>query len=468
MLLDIIHAAQYFFVLYFAGLNGVYFALNLLAFPAGWRWMSRRSLDDLPHAYTGLEPPISILAPAHNEEATIVASVRSLMQLIYPEYEAIVINDGSKDRTLEALVRAFDLVPCPEEYHVRLQTKAVRAVYCSATYGNLRVIDKENGGKSDALNAGINLARCSLFCCMDADSILQRHSLMRIVQPFLDDPTTVACGGTIRVANGCEVRGGRLVKAGLPGSPLAALQVVEYLRAFLFGRLGWLPLNAVLVISGAFGLFQKETVVEAGGYRTDTVGEDMELVVRLHRILRGQGRPYRIAFVPDPVCWTEVPEDLKTLRSQRIRWQRGLAESLMLNRGLLFRRGTGATGWLAFPFMLFFELLGPLIELAGYLFMFLCFFAGVLSTTAWIAFLVVAIGLGVLLSVSALLLEELWFHVYPRLGDIVLLFVLAVAENFGYRQLSSVWRLIGLLRWMRGEKAQWGTMARKASWNRSA
>jgi cellulose synthase/poly-beta-1,6-N-acetylglucosamine synthase-like glycosyltransferase len=302
---------------------------------------------------------------------------------------------------------------------------------------------------------------------MDADSILQRESLMRIVQPFLDDPTTVACGGTIRVANGCDVRAGRLVKAGLPGTLLAGLQVVEYLRAFLFGRLGWLPLNAVLVISGAFGLFQKETVVEVGGYRTDTIGEDMELVVRLHRVLGRQGRPYRIAFVPDPVCWTEVPEDLKTLRSQRIRWQRGLAESLMLNRELLFRRGTGATGWLAFPFMLFFELLGPLIELAGYLFMPLCFFAGVLSTTAWIAFLVVAIGFGVLLSVSALVLEELWFHVYPRPGDIVLLFLLAVAENFGYRQLNSVWRLIGLLRWMRGGKAQWGTMARKASWNRS-
>jgi cellulose synthase/poly-beta-1,6-N-acetylglucosamine synthase-like glycosyltransferase len=449
-------------------MNGVYLMLTLLAFRPGRRSILRRSLDDPPHVHPGFEPPISILAPAWNEEATIVASVRSLMQLIYPEYEVIVINDGSKDRTLEVLAQAFDLVPIPEASPVPLRTKAVRAVYGAATYPNLRVVDKENGGKSDALNAGINRARYPLFCCMDADSILQRDSLMRIVQPFLDDPATVACGGTIRVANGCEVRGGLLVKAGLPGSFLAALQVVEYLRAFLLGRLGWGPLNAVLVISGAFGLFDKETVMEVGGYRTDTVGEDMELVVRLHRVLRRQGRPYRIVFVPDPVCWTEVPEDLKTLRSQRIRWQRGLAESLMLNRELLFHRGSGASGWLAFPFMLLFELFGPLVELGGYLFMFVCFLVGVLSTSGWIAFLVVAIGFGVLLSVSALLLEELWFHVYPRASDIVLLFLLAVAENFGYRQLNSLWRLIGLLRWMRGGKAQWGTMARKASWNRAA
>ncbi len=461
---DIILMSQWFFLLYFIGMNLGYITLNIMSFFTLSRYMQEHGTEEgLSQEYADLQLPISILSPAYNEEATVAGSIRSLLQLNYPEYEIIVINDGSKDKTLEVLIQEFSLAPFPEAYRVRLQTKPVRTIYQSTVYPNLRVIDKENGGKADALNVGINCARYPLFCCIDADSILQRDSLEKVVQPFLEDPTTVASGGTVRIANGCEVSGGFLMERGLPSNPLALFQIVEYMRAFLFGRLGWSPLNALLIISGAFGVFHKEKVISAGGYLTNTIGEDMELVVRLHRHLRQQGVPYRITFVPDPICWTEAPEDLKTLKSQRVRWQRGLAESLAKNIDLLFNRKGGAVGWLAFPFMVIFEWLGPIIEVIGYIFMTVAFAFGMISGQAMVAFLIVAMGLGVLLSVSAFLLEEISFHIYPKPKHILILFLVAVAENFGYRQLNSVWRLMGLYYWTRGKKGHWGEMTRKAS-----
>lgn len=305
----------WFVFTYFILLNGGYLTLNLLSIFALQRNKEEKLLDALPQVFTGLEPGISLLVPAYNEEATITASVQSMFQLTYSDFEIIVINDGSKDGTLEVLKREFSLLPFPEAPREGLPTKPVRGVYRSLKYPNLRVIDKENGGKADSLNAGINAARHPLFCGVDADSILARNSLQLVAKPFLNHPETVASGGTVRVANGCEVADGFLTKVGLPTNLWALFQVVEYLRAFLFGRLGWSKLNAMLIISGAFGLFKTDVVIEAGGYRANTIGEDMELVVRIHRYLRQQGRPYRIEFVPEPVCWTEAPEDHKTLKN---------------------------------------------------------------------------------------------------------------------------------------------------------
>ena len=460
---DVIVISEWFFLLYFVGLHGSYLILNLISFLKLSRYTQERALDDLPQVHSGFEPPISILVPAYNEEANITASIRSLLQMGYPEYEIIVINDGSRDRTMEVLCREFSLVRFPEVYCDRLPTQAVRAIYRSTTYAQLRVLDKANGGKADALNAGINSARYTLFCGLDADSILQRDSLERLVRPFLEDPEMVACGGTVRIANGCQVRGGFLVGAGLPSNLLALFQIVEYLRAFLFGRLGWSQMNALLLISGAFGLFHTETVIQVGGYRHSTIGEDMELIVRLHRKLRQQGQPYRIAYVPDPVCWTEAPEDLKTLRNQRVRWQRGLSDSLSLNLSLMFHRRGGVAGWVAFPYMVIFEWFGPLIEVVGYVFMALSFGLGIVSYPAMAAFLLMAVGLGLLNSVTALLLEEISFHIYPRPKHLLILLLVAAAENLGYRQLNSLWRLQGLLEWVFGKQAKWGEMTRKAS-----
>ena len=458
----------WFVFCYFIALNVGYLTLNAFSLRALRRKGQELFMADLPRAYSGLEPPISILVPAYNEEATIAASIRSMLQLSYAEFEIVIINDGSKDSTLEVLKREFALLPFPEAYRRQIPTQEVRQVYRSTRYPNVRVIDKLNGGKADSLNAGINISRYPLFCGVDADSILQRDSLAKVTEPFLRDPTVVAAGGTVRVANGCEVSGGFLTKVGLPKNIWALFQVVEYLRAFLFGRLGWSSMNGMLIISGAFGVFRKDAVVLAGGYRRDTIGEDMELVVRMHRLLRERRQPYRIEFVPDPVCWTEAPEDYKTLKNQRIRWQRGLAESLNANWGLPLSRNGGAPGWLAFPFMLLFEWLGPLVELGGYVFMVLAFFTGLISWQAFGAFLFVAVGLGILLSASGLLLEEMSFHIYPRGKQLLMLGVVVILENFGYRQLNSVWRLIGLWRWAMQKESTWGTMKRKGTWQSGA
>lgn len=467
-LLAAIHPVEWMFLVYFLALNGIYLTLNFVSLSTVYHYMDERrtDLEKIPH--TGFEPPVSIVVPAFNEEATIVGSAHSLLQLNYQEYEVVIVNDGSTDGTLEALTEEFDLEPFPEVYRIRIPTAEVRTIYHSRKHPNLRVIDKDNGGKADALNAGINAAHFPLVCTMDADSILQRDSLLRVVQPFLEDSSTVAAGGNVRVANGCEIRDGFVVDVGLPSNPLALVQIVEYLRAFLFGRLGWSRLNSLLVISGAFGVFHRETVTMVGGFRTDTVGEDMELVVRMHHYLRLIERPYRITQVPDPICWTDVPETLKALKSQRIRWQRGLSESLTMNFRLLFDRRGGFLSWLAFPFNVVFEWLGPVIEVTGYTYMIVGYFFGWVDLTVMLVFFVVAVGLGTLLSVMALLLEEMSFQVYEKPRDILTLFAAAVLENFGYRQMISVFRLWGLVHWAVGGTMTWGGRTRAPGWQEAA
>lgn len=443
-------------------------AISLATYAILRRDMQFRRIEAESLPLSGLEPPISIVIAAFNEEQTVVTSVRSMLQLRYPAFEIIVVNDGSTDSTLQRLVDAFDLDPLPPAYCVRLATQEVGAFYRSRSNPQLCVVDKANGGKADALNCGINVSRYPLFCCVDADSLLERDSLLRVVQPFIEDPRTVACGGTVRLANGCDFHDGNLVKPGLPRSWLARLQIVEYLRGFLFGRTGWSRRNGLLIIPGAFGLLHKETVIAVGGYRQQTVGEDMELIVRLHRILHERSQPYRVCFVSDPICWTQAPEDFETLANQRMRWHRGLSESLWLNRGLLFAWPPGVAGWFAFPYFLLFEWAAPLIEFLGYLLVaYLLCTNGVLENTA-LLFLAVAIGFGVVLSSVALLLEELSFHVYPRKRDLLILFAAGVLENFGYRQMNVFWRLRGTWQWIRGKRGGWGGMQRKSMEGRQA
>lgn len=452
------------FLAYFVAINLHYLVLNLIASVTARRLYLAARLAPPVAAAGELHPPISVLVPAYNEAATIVASVQSILQLRYSDFEVIVIDDGSRDATRDRLIETFDLREVPATRAPQLPTAPVRAVYRSPRHPNLVLVEKENGGKADALNAGINQARMPLFCAVDADSVLQHDSLARIARPFLDDSRTIAVGGDVRLANGCRVSGGFLESVGMPGKLLPRIQIVEYLRAFLFARLGWSPLNALLIVSGAFGLFRTAVVVGAGGYRTSTIGEDMDLVVRLHRYCRKLRRPYRIAFVPDPVCWTEAPEDLRTLRQQRRRWQQGLLESLWTNRRLLLHPRGGTAGWLAFPAAVLFEGLGPVLEIAGYLGLVACWLAGAISGTTFAAFLFAAVGLGLFLSIGALLLEEVAFHRFPRPRDLGSLVSAAILENIGYRQLTTLWQLEGLLRWLRGRPHEWGDMKRSASW----
>lgn len=432
----ILVAVEWFFLLYFVLNAAGYILLNLLAIPSLHRKIAVHALEDLPAAYPGFEQPVSVLVPAYDKEATIVASVRALLQIDYSEFEVVVVNDGSRDATLEVLKEAFQLEVFPEAHCRRVNTKPVRAIYHSKLHPNLRVVDKENGGRADTLNVGINASRFPLFCSVDARSTLQGDSLRRVTEPFLEDRRTVASGSLVRIAD-----------AGSSRSVLALLQAMEYLRAFVFGRLGWARLNAVLALSGAFSVFRKDTVVEVGGYRSATTGEDMELAVRLHCLLRTRRQPYAIQLVPDPICWTGANEELGALKDQRIDWQGRLAEGLRGNGGLA--RTGGAPGRVALPFLTVFECYGPLIETAGYAFMAAMFALGQISGAAFAAFLALAFSLGFLLSVCALVLEELCFHSFPRSSRMAALVGVAVLENLGYRQLVSLCRLAGLVRWLR-------------------
>jgi cellulose synthase/poly-beta-1,6-N-acetylglucosamine synthase-like glycosyltransferase len=442
-----------------------YLSLNLIALSIVRRATRGGREMYMPRVYESALPGVSILLTAYNEESLIATSVRSLLQLNYPLFELIVIHDGGTDDTLGVMIREFEMEPSPFAFQYRVHCAEIKTVYRSRKFPNLIMVDKANGGgKADANNAGINIARYPLYCGMDADSVLERDSLLRVVRIFLERPDTVAAGGTVRIVNGCQVRNGHLIRTGLPGSALAKMQVLEYMRAFLFGRLGWSRLDALLIISGAFGVFNREAVIRVGGYQSKSLGEDMELVVRLHRDYLERNEPYSINFVPDPVCWTDAPEDRATLRKQRIRWQRGLLEVLTEHRSLCFRRHSGAVGWLAYPFMILVEAMSPALEILGLLFTVLLYCLGYLNLSAALLFLAAAVGLGLLLSSSALLLEERSFHVYPRYRDSVSLFLWAILENFGYRQMNTWWRLVGTWHWLTGKEAKWGAMKRNTGW----
>ncbi|MDF2626766.1 MAG: glycosyl transferase [Symbiobacteriaceae bacterium] len=446
---------------YFIFVDTFYVVMTLLAFKAILTHLIHtRHVTPYRLYQSGMTPPISILMPAYNEAATIVECVRSMSLVRYPETEIIVINDGSKDATLQTLVDTFGLKPVQRTPLRPLSHKPIRGTYASPNYPNLLVVDKVNGGKADALNVGISLSRCPLFCAVDADSLLQEDALERVVQPFLQNPRTVATGGFIRVVNGCAVHAGRVIKVGLPRNLVALFQIVEYLRAFYLGRMGWNPTGGLLIISGAFGLFKTQAVAEVGGYLTSSVGEDMELVVRLHRQMAERGQEYEVAFVPDPVCWTEVPESTKVLGRQRDRWHRGLLDTLIRHRGMLFRRRYKAAGMAAMPYFWLVEVFGPVIELSGYVLIPVAAWLGLINWFAFQVFLALSILFGILLSVSAVLAEELSFRRYRSYGQLLALFGIAVLENLGYRQLTGWWRLRGIYTFLKGGH-QWGEMTRK-------
>lgn len=458
---EMFEALIYVFIVYFLYANLIFFSLLILSF-----FQIRKIIRSYPmieslkrHSFR-LAPPVSIIAPAYNEKATIVHSVQSFLSLDYPDFEVILVNDGSKDESLEVLKKSFRLVASHFFYDDRLSKTKVRGVYQSEIHPNLIVVDKVNSGKADSINVGIGFSRYDLFCAVDSDSILDSDSLVRVALPFIEDPEfTVASGGTIRPVNGSEVKYGRVVKTVLPRNLLARIQVVEYLRAFLFGRVGWNMLNATMIISGAFGLFKKEAVISAGGYRHDSVGEDMELVGSLRRYGVLHDEPTKIAFVPDPICWTEVPSNLSGLARQRDRWQRGLAGTLYRFQDLLFNHRYGWVGWVAYPYFLVVELLGPFVEVCAYVLAIVGLIFGWLRPELVILFFVVDILYGVMMSFSSVLIEESAYHKYPRLVDLMRLMLSAVFEHFGYRQFTTLCRLVGLIKFFMGHR-NWGEMKR--------
>lgn len=404
--------------------------------------------------------PVSILVPAYNEEAGIFATVRSLLSIEYPEYEIVVINDGSTDDTLERLKNDFDLIPIKRVIREQLKTKRVRAVYRSRKFSHLFVIDKENGGKADALNAGINFSTYPYVCSIDGDSVIERRAFLKVMKPIVDsDEDVIASGGSVRIANGCDIEKGEVVRIGLSRQPLVIMQVIEYLRAFLMGRIGLSRHNLLLIVSGAFGVFSKQWVIRAGGY-AHTVGEDMELVVRLHRLVKETNTNKKIVYVPDPVCWTEAPESMTDLRKQRRRWHRGLFESLWLHRHMWFNPRYGSIGLVSMPYFLIIEFLGPVVELLGYILMIVSLILGDVYIEFAILLFLVSVLYGSIFSMAAVLLEEWTVRKFSSVSDVVRLFFYSLTETLWYRPLTVLWRCEGIVDALLKRKG-WGEMKRK-------
>lgn len=405
--------------------------------------------------------PVSILVPAFNEEAGILDSVRSLLSLNYPQTEIIVINDGSTDSTLEKMLTHFQMVKTNRVVRQDLVTKEVKAIYRSTKISNLILVDKDNGGKADSLNMGINVSRYSHFCAVDGDSILEADSLLKVMRPIIkSNEEVIASGGSVRIANGSEIHLGKIFKVGISKKPLVVMQVIEYLRAFLVGRIGLSHHNMLLIISGAFGAFSKKWVIKAGGYSTNTVGEDMELVIRLHRMIKEEKLDKRIEFVSDPVCWTEVPESMKYLRRQRSRWHRGLLESLWKHRRMTLNPRYGPVGMISIPYYWLIELLGPVVELGGYLFIiYSLIYGGIYLEYAILLFLLFVLY-GSVFSMIAVLFEGWSLNRYPKIKDLIRLYIYSFFEIFWYRPITIFWRCAGILDCI-FKKRQWGDMERK-------
>ena len=404
--------------------------------------------------------PVSLIVPAYNEELTITETIKNLLKLNYPEYEIIVINDGSKDRTLSMLVERFGMIPIEQPFKRSVECKPIRTVYRTAQHANLIVVDKENGGKADALNAGINFSRYPVVVSMDADSVLEKDALIRIVSPFLQDNTVVAVGGVVRISSGCVVEDGEIKEIRLPKTMLGKLQTVEYLRSFFTGRIGAASMGMLLIISGAFGAFRKDAIVSVGGYTTHCIGEDMELVVKLHRGFRNAGKPYKIYFLPDPICWTQPPENLKDLYKQRKRWQIGLINVLLRHRDMAFNPKYGKTGLLMLPYYWIFEFIGPLFETLGYFVVPLSWWLGIISWKFTLLFFLLVVLVGLILSLGAIMQESYAMRKFPKMSQILTLATYAFIDNFGFRQFNTIIRFIGCIKYRSG-KDTWGSMKRE-------
>jgi biofilm PGA synthesis N-glycosyltransferase PgaC len=405
-----------------------------------------------------LSPRITIIAPAFNESRSIIDNIRTLLALYYNNFEVIIVNDGSTDDTLEKIRKAYDLVKVNYYFDYKIPCERIRGVFRSRnpSYNRLTVIDKNNGGKADSLNAGINISRSNLIVTIDADSIIEADSILKLVKPFLEEKEkkVIGTGGVIRIVNSCNVERGHIREIHLPKQILPRLQVLEYTRAFLLGRMAWSHLDGLMLISGAMGMFDRDTVIKAGGYSIKTVGEDMELVLRMRRYMAEKGSKYEITYIPDPLCWTEVPYDLKSMRKQRTRWTRGLVESLRTHRKMFFNRKYGRLGTMGYPYWFFFEWLSPLVAFGGFVYTLFLILTNALNWPFYLLLFIFVYTFAVSLSTWAVLFEEITFHKYKNRRDVIKLLLAALLEPFFY-PVHTYFAVRGNIEAFRGKKG-WG------------
>ena len=404
--------------------------------------------------------PISLIIPAYNEEENIVQNVRSLMKMNYPQYEIIVVNDGSTDKTGELLVNAFHMHKIETSIRYQIPTEKIEGVYFSKDYPNLLYVQKKNGGKSDALNAGINISRYPLFTCLDADSRLEKDALLRLSLEFIKDSRTVVAGGLVRIANGSRIVDGELKGFTMPKKLIERFQIVEYYRSFLMGRVFWSSTNSLLIVSGAFGLFRKQTVIDVGGYKRNTIGEDMEIVVRIHRYMRKNRKKYRIKFNEFSVCWTQGPMSMNDIRSQRRRWQIGLMDTLISHAGMTLNPRYGFVGLVSVPYNWIFELFGAVVEVIGYFLIPVTLIMGELNMFFFVIYFLLSVALGIILSEGSLVIEQYTHRGAMTAKQSIAISVYALLENFGYRQMITVFRVEGIVKYRKLRKS-WGKIKRK-------
>jgi cellulose synthase/poly-beta-1,6-N-acetylglucosamine synthase-like glycosyltransferase len=413
-----------------------------------------------------MSPTITIIAPAYNESLNIVENVRSLLSNHYVNYNVVIINDGSKDDSLEKLIKAYDLEKINYVINEKLKTKPLRSgVFKSKNpaFEKLMVVDKENGGKADALNMGLNISKSKYVACIDVDCLLLEDALQKMIKPFLEvtDKTVIAAGGVIRIANSCVIKNGKLIDVNLPKNFLVRSQILEYLRAFLLGRMAWSRLNGLLVISGAFGILDKKIAIDVGGYDTNTVGEDMEIIVRMRRHMEELGEKYVVSYIPDPLCWTEAPDSYKIFISQRNRWTRGTIETLKKHRKIGFNKNYGTFGMVSYPYWLIFERMAPIIEAIGILYFVVLL---VLREVKWeyaLSFFLLAYLFSVLFSIIALYSEELTFHQYKKRGTGYKMVLLSALEPFLLHPFVLYAAIRGNFDYYFNKNLKWGVMQRK-------
>lgn len=446
-------------------LFSVYVLLAIISALALRRYLRKNSYVDYNSIILApLTPSVSIIAPAYNEEKTIVDNIRALLSLYYNNFEVIVVNDGSKDNTFSKVVEAYDLEKVNYYFDYRIPCERIRGVYKSKnrSFKRLTVIDKINGGKSDALNAGINISKNDLICSIDVDSIMEADALLKLVKPFMEqtDRKVIGTGGVIRIANSCDIEGGQIAAIHLPKKFFPRVQVLEYTRAFLMARMAWGRMNGLLIISGALGMFDKEIVIKCGGYSKETVGEDMELVVRMRRFMSEQKEKYEVVYIPDPLVWTEVPSTFKVLGRQRNRWTRGTIETLAKHKKMLFNPKYGILGMLSYPYWMLFEWLAPIIEFIGLLYFAILAIFGQPNWSFFFLLLAFVYTFAVSMSTWAVLFEEMTFHRYKNKRDVLKLVLTGILEPIFFHPLTVYWSVRGNIDYMRGVRS-WGKMDRE-------
>jgi cellulose synthase/poly-beta-1,6-N-acetylglucosamine synthase-like glycosyltransferase len=464
IIMSIVH---FFFFIFSAAAIASYIILAVISAIETIEYVKKNSFINYKEILSStFSPSISIIAPAYNESLNIVENVRSLLSSHYVNYDVLIINDGSKDDSLDKLIKAYDLIQISHHINEQIETKPLRkGIYRSTNpaFDKLTVIDKENGGKADALNMGLNVSKNKYVACIDVDCLLLEDALQKMIKPFLEttDTKVIAAGGVIRIANSCIVKDGKLIDVNFPKTWMEQGQILEYLRAFLLGRMAWSRLNGLLVISGAFGLFDKKIAITVGGYDTNTVGEDMEIIVRMRRHMEDEKQKYKVAYIPDPLCWTEAPDNYKTFISQRNRWTRGTIETLRRHRKIGFNPKYNSLGLLSYPYWFFFERMAPIIEVAGLIYFGILI---ALNHVRWdyaLVFIIFAYLFSVLFSIVAIITEELTYHQYKKKGTGLELLKIAFLEPFVNHPVILYAAISGNIDYYFNKKKKWGAMTRK-------